>query len=330
MIVFLVFMVTPAFAVREQVDMGARAIALGGAYSAVADDASAIYWNPAGLCQLGHQELVASHADLYGEGIKQNVVGAVVPLTPDQAAAFEWYSTGYDDGELDFGENRLDLAFSLRPNRRVAFGITGKYLSRNVDLDETAFGSGHGLGMDAGVLAFVARNVRVGAVLQDVFDTHIDDPDRGSTVAYPRGLRVAGAWTPAAPLTLALDVDDRLHGGVEYAPVEVLALRAGAQDDLGGPEGTTWSAGAGLRIGIVKFDYAVDFHPDLGSTNHFDLGLAFNFNPAQVRIEKVEGQEVYSSLYKSYDRRPLAKVKLRNLKDVPLTARVVLSSPDLM
>ena len=33
----------------SQVPVGPRAIAMGGAYSAIADDASALFWNPAGL-----------------------------------------------------------------------------------------------------------------------------------------------------------------------------------------------------------------------------------------------------------------------------------------
>lgn len=326
----LVLTAGPAAAAREQVAMGARAVALGGAYSAVADDASAIFWNPAGLCQIGHQELVGSHADLYGTGLQQNVIGAVVPFTPNQAAAFDWYSNGYDDSELDFGENRLDLAWSQRLHRRVAVGVNVKYLSRNIGLDGVTLGSGRGFGLDLGLMTFLSEQARVGIVLQDFQDTSLDYSDIGSTVVYPSSLRLAAAWSPFQPLLLAMDLDDRLHAGVEYAPVDFLAFRAGFQDDTGGSEGAVWSAGTGVRLGIIKFDYAVEFHPDLGETNHFDLGLAFNFNPAQVRIEQVEASEIYTSLYKSYDTKPVARVRLRNLKDTPLTARVGLLVPDLM
>src|SRR5438045_3246800 len=39
-------------AVFEKIGVGARAAGMGGAYSALADDISALYWNPAGIARL--------------------------------------------------------------------------------------------------------------------------------------------------------------------------------------------------------------------------------------------------------------------------------------
>lgn len=316
--------------VREQVALGARAVALGGAYSAVADDALSLYWNAAGLSRLGNQELLGSHADLYGTGLRQSVLGFAVPLTPGQAVALDWFSTGLEDEELDFGENRIDVAWARRWHRRLAVGLLGKYLTRSIGLDGVSQGSGKGFGMDVGLLGTITDDLHVALVGQDIWNTSLDDPERGDRVVYHSSWRWGAAWSPRRSLLLAADVDDRVHAGVEFAPTPALALRAGFQDDPGGREAATWSAGAGVRVGIVKFDYALEFHPDLGRTNHFDLGLAFNFNPSQVRIEKVEARDVYTSLYKSYDTEPMARVRLRNLRDTPLTARVALVAPDLM
>jgi hypothetical protein len=43
----------------------ARSLGMGGAHAAVADDASAVYWNPAGLSQLDRKDLVAMYSALY-------------------------------------------------------------------------------------------------------------------------------------------------------------------------------------------------------------------------------------------------------------------------
>src|SRR4051812_23561970 len=44
---------------------GARSMAMGGAFTAVADDASAPYFNPAGLAYLDEHQLMVMHAPLY-------------------------------------------------------------------------------------------------------------------------------------------------------------------------------------------------------------------------------------------------------------------------
>ena len=40
-----------------QVPVGPRGLAMGGAFSSVADDATAVFWNPAGLSRIGNQEI---------------------------------------------------------------------------------------------------------------------------------------------------------------------------------------------------------------------------------------------------------------------------------
>ena len=67
--------------ISTQVPIGPRAIALGGAYSALADDASAIFWNPAGLAGIGHQEIAGSYANLYAADIKDSYLAFVLPVS---------------------------------------------------------------------------------------------------------------------------------------------------------------------------------------------------------------------------------------------------------
>src|SRR5271163_2692007 len=45
--------------------IGPRAIGMGGAFTAIADDASAAYWNPAGLSQINSYEISVSSAPIY-------------------------------------------------------------------------------------------------------------------------------------------------------------------------------------------------------------------------------------------------------------------------
>jgi hypothetical protein len=55
---------------------GARAAALGDAYTAVADDAYATVWNPAGFARLPRPEMAATHTQWIQSGRHDVLVGA--------------------------------------------------------------------------------------------------------------------------------------------------------------------------------------------------------------------------------------------------------------
>ena len=88
--------------------------------------------------------------------------------------------------------------------------------------------------------------------------------------------------------------------------------------------------GLGIKVGPARVDWARNMPPTLDATDHFSLALEFNFNPAQVRIDKVQTDELYTSLYKSYARDGFGTVQLRNLQDGPLTTKVSVFIPELM
>ncbi|HEV8537616.1 MAG TPA: PorV/PorQ family protein [Bacteroidota bacterium] len=61
------------------IPVGARAVGMGGAFVAVANDASAMYWNPAGIARLTQSEAIFSHSEWLAD-ISFNYGGAAVPL----------------------------------------------------------------------------------------------------------------------------------------------------------------------------------------------------------------------------------------------------------
>ena len=312
-----------------QVPLGPRALAMGGAFSAVADDATAIFWNPAGLSQIGSQEVMVTQADLYGIGIQDNFVAFALPVTMNQTAAVGWYRSAFDDDELGFGENRFDLSYAVRARSWLSVGGTVKYLTRATDLDGVDVASGSGRGLDLGLMATPWKGLRLGLVAQDVFDTEIKF-DEGSSVAFPRNTRLAASYAFGSRGVVAVDIDDRYHLGGELRLFDMLALRTGLEMDREGSEDPQYSFGAGFELGVLRLDYAYIDHPVLEATNHFGLSLAFNFNPPRVRIEEMETREIYASLYKSYVDRPIGSVVLRNLEERALPTRVTVFIPGVM
>lgn len=80
------------------IPIGPRAAAMGGAFSAVADDATSIYWNPAGIAGLGKSHVIVSHSNWL---VNTNFNWAGVVLTLDNANALAFSLTQLDYGEED-------------------------------------------------------------------------------------------------------------------------------------------------------------------------------------------------------------------------------------
>ena len=80
----------PIFGRKETFGIGPRAMGMGGAFTAVADDASAAYWNVAGLAQLSSYEISASSAPVY---FHDKLVPSGPPSTSRQGFDFPWLAS---------------------------------------------------------------------------------------------------------------------------------------------------------------------------------------------------------------------------------------------
>src|SRR5580765_1095305 len=63
-----------------KIAVGARAVGMGGAFSAVADDATSPFWNPAGMVYLPYKEAFLQHAEQFGSLVNHNFGSAVFPM----------------------------------------------------------------------------------------------------------------------------------------------------------------------------------------------------------------------------------------------------------
>ncbi|PIP13442.1 MAG: hypothetical protein COX49_02115 [bacterium (Candidatus Stahlbacteria) CG23_combo_of_CG06-09_8_20_14_all_40_9] len=127
-----------------KIGVGARAIGMGGAFVAVADDATAIYWNPAGISRLYKNEAVAIHTDWLG-GMNFDFAGVVI-YTP------HWGNFGVSLTSLSMPEMKVrtveepegtgemfgagDLALGLSYARgltdRFSIGFNLKYINQRI------------------------------------------------------------------------------------------------------------------------------------------------------------------------------------------------------
>ena len=143
-----------------EIGVGAKAKGLGGAFTALASDVSALYWNPGGLVNTENVSFSVNHSEWLAD-TKSQFFGLVFPFSNNIALGFSFNTLNYGDkrpvrtiaqpeGTGEFYD-ALDLAvgatFAMRVTDRFSFGITGKYISQKI-WHETA----SALALDVGVL----------------------------------------------------------------------------------------------------------------------------------------------------------------------------------
>ena len=258
-----------------KVAVGPRAAALGEAYTAVADDGSALYWNPAGLTRLPTCELFASY-NVWFQDISQ---GYIAYGSPFGQGAFGFALNyvdlgtmqGYDEDGLpttEFGASDLLLqtGYARELGGGLSVGVSGGYLKSAISgQEEAAFTANIGI-----VQSF--PGVDVGLAIQNIGSTLGEDP---LPLTYRAGIaKTMGELLLAADVVVPNDNDIYACGGVEFGVSEAIALRAGYHS--GRDIGSGLSAGLGLNLEQIGVDYAYVPYAELGDTHRFSVRIYFD------------------------------------------------------
>ena len=256
--------------------IGARALAMGGAFVAVANDATAVDWNPAGLAQLSDTRLAGMSTDLFGLGITHQYVGATTSFA-NLGIGLGWERAAID-GQVVDGSGGLGNSFtwteqaivgSLATNvMDVAMaGANVKYYLADSGLGDSA----SGFGFDLGLLVSLGDMFMIGVNAKDLAGSSISW-DSGATDVVS-GLYTAGLAMKLANnmLVLAADVDfdgsslGDTHVGVEFNVIDELALRGGVvlTDDF---QNYYFTVGAGINVAGLYVDAAYVLEETLGNT----------------------------------------------------------------
>ena len=315
----------------DQLFVGTRPMSMGGAFTAVADDANTITWNPAGLPGLRRTEFTTTYADLYAMGITQSYMGFVRPFSDRVALGFDWSNIGFDDKELLYAENKLNFAVGIQPHRMFSFGFTLKYLMRDMQLDGTSYGKSSGLGYDAGLLIQPLKNLKLGLGLYDLGGTSVSYKDKTTETILAQALKLGISYMPINGLTLAADFGDRYHFGAEYILASRISFRAGVQQDYSGDEKIMVpSTGLSIKFKSIIMEYGYESHPYLAPTHR--VSLALQLSPAVVSITTtlIAHNPIFRSLHRYYEAEPFVKVGLKNISDADLPVDVSLFVPTMM
>jgi len=248
--------------------VGSRGLALGGAFASVADDASAVFWNPAGYGWITRRQVqvsrgtdnldfgesfaavawpdwrwgtVAASARHFGtDGIEQRDARNVL-LNDDLQDSETEFAFGYGRA---FGP-AWSLGASAKLQRQSLAGYVGSALGADLGVTVrplSAIGS-NAPWSDRLAVALAVRNAIAPSIRLD-----------RESVPDPTTVRTGMSWherfgLAAIEIEKAPDVGARLHAGLELVPHPLMALRIGSDNG-------TLTAGAGMHWQDLSIDYA--------------------------------------------------------------------------
>jgi len=127
-----------------KIEPGARAIAMGGAFVSLANDASTIYWNPAGISKLHNSAVLFSHTSWLAE-TNHNFAGIVIKINDQHAFGLSYTSLTmpemevrtefYQDGTGEYfsaSDYSLGITYALTITDQFSIGFTGKYVGQSI------------------------------------------------------------------------------------------------------------------------------------------------------------------------------------------------------
>ncbi len=250
---------------------GARSLGMGKAFVSIADDATAAYWNPAGLAGISRPELTALHTILWG-GTVYDFISYVQPT--EFGGTFGFSGTrlflggieGRDsDNRKTYDFEDIQSAYGISYGQRVLdnLSVGGGFKRMTHTLDDHTSGN---YTMDIGVLYSPIDSLSLGMNLQNLFAVKFGD---STDTSLPMNLRLGASYRLLRDrLLLATDLAASVYGwdmglpvfmGAEYKAMDFLDIRFGVDREE-----------INIGFGLTYLDYGLDYSyaaHDLGGSH---------------------------------------------------------------
>ena len=295
-----------------KIDMSPRAAAMGSAFNNITGDASAIFYNTAGMAEIESSIDVFAAQTQWIADITYNA-GAVVKNMGNWgnfglSVQFADYGTiegtvvdqtleaGYrTTGDVDVSAYAVGLSYARRLSAQFMIGGTVKFVSQNLGKTEMEDGvqenSVDGLAYDFGTVFYPGfKSFRFGMSIRNYSGSFSYDASEQSDFTLPLTFTFGVAMNVLDLLeeqeqhsvVVAIDAihprdySERIHLGAEYWFQNMFAVRAGYKTNYD-IEGLT--AGLGINYDLsgvkLKIDYSYSEMEVFDAVNRFSVGIGF-------------------------------------------------------
>lgn len=303
--------------------IGGRSSVFGESFVAIADDASAIYWNPAGISKLANRyNATASRINLFSgftgiSDINYNFFSFVFSNHPwGGGISLDWLGTdeiiasdalgNIDDPPhyLSYAEYKISPAISLRYRKLGSVGISGHYFWIPTETSTSDWDITLGLLSNKRIITAGEKYecwFRFGAAARNLLNT-IDSSIRRYTIAFAfcgrfdrlGTFNIAMAYPPWASKN-----SSKLTTSLEWNLNEWKSLHGANLNFYGGfdyyheTNVKPWKLGFGIERDSWLLNYSFEWHPFLKDTHRVALNLRWNRNETVIFIKKLQdGKEV--------------------------------------
>jgi hypothetical protein len=246
---------------------GARAMSMGNAYIALADEPTAIFFNPAGIAKTENFYLKASHENLYGvSDLYSNMLAIIAP--------FQYTRAGLGITQValldEYSETVLYLSAAsvIRPmGVPIYFGSSLKYeqvLARYINLRYTA-----NLDLNAGIIVEAGEDIALAFTADNILTPEFKLWSEGDKLLTEYKTGVCYNWRKSVNFLADYvwnDDDSYWNLGGEMWFYDVFAARLGMNDDK-------LTTGFGIKHRYFTIDGALLSHTSLGSTYRISVGV---------------------------------------------------------
>jgi len=263
---------------------GSRAAGFGGAYSSIANDPSACYWNPAGLIDIKSSSLMLQHNE-YFQDLKHEYVAFASPMGNNGTLGFSisylhmGSILGYDANDAPTGDFKAyDIAYGIsyghKINDNIGFGAGVKNVRQSIAETKAS-----GWAFDAGFL-YSFGNFNASLVAANFGPKIKYETDSFELpTEYRIGLSYSAEEWPVILSTeygYGRDGSTRMALGAEYDLLNNFSIRSGYRPGNINDGDGSFAVGCGLNIWGQAIDYTFLPDADLGNSHRISATITFS------------------------------------------------------